>query len=139
MLLLSSTSTAPTSTSHNLRTQEGAISQLREPRPRRSPPYRSRPTCRGFPACSMPRPSAPKPAPDPDSTSQAHTTYKRKDSTSQSSAGSMATVASGTPLPPLNLPGQARPSREEWGAAWSDAGAGLRGPSASPRTCGTLR
>ena len=58
------TSTAPTTTSHNLHTQKGAISQKREPRPRRSPPYRSRPTP-GFPACSTPSPSAPRPVPWP--------------------------------------------------------------------------
>ena len=63
MLVLFPTSTAPTSTSHNL-PQKGAISQKREPRPRRSPPYRSHPTPR-FPACSTPRPSAPRPVPWP--------------------------------------------------------------------------
>lgn len=34
--------------------------------------------------------------------------YKRKDSTSQSSASSIATVASAAPLPPARLPGQER-------------------------------
>lgn len=60
---------------------------------------------------------------------QAHTTYKRKDSTSQSSAGSMATVASGTALPLLNLPGQGQPSREKWARlALIGGGSHARGP-----------
>ena len=68
--------------------------------------------------------------PGPDSTSHAHTIYKRKDSTSQSSAGSMATVASGILFPPLNLPGQARPSREEWARLAFPGGGAQRCPSA---------
>lgn len=70
------------------------------------------------------------PAPDPEPTSQAHKIYKRKDSTSQSSADSMATPL---PVPHFrrltsasgNLPRQARPSREEWARP---ALAGRRGP-----------
>lgn len=68
--------------------------------------------------------------PGPDSTSQAHTIYKRKDSTSQSSAGSMATVASGILFPPLSFPGQARPSREEWARPALTGGRAQRCPNA---------
>lgn len=72
-----------------------------------SPPQDSLPT--------PPRARAPaKPAPGPLLRVQAHTTYKRKDSTSQSSAASMATIASRTPLPSGNLPGREPTSREKW-------------------------
>lgn len=113
-------STVLTSTKPNLRTQAHAISQTRQPRtPRSSPrgPPRSQ-RCPSRPqeclrAPPRARPPA-TPAPGPPLLARAHTTHKRKDSTSQSSAASMATVASRTPLPFRNLPGREPPSREKW-------------------------
>lgn len=68
------------------------MSQTRQPRPR--PAASAAPCTPGFPT----RPTRARPGPEPRS--QAHRIYKRNDSTSQSSAGSMATVASGSSLPP---------------------------------------
>lgn len=73
------------------------------------------------------------PAPGPPLLTQAHTTYKRKDSTSQSSAASMATVASHSPLPFRNLPGAGAALSREVGAACSDPKGVALSQGAGPR------
>lgn len=81
-----------------------------------SPEATAGPLCTRIPNVPPPTPIRPPgklQAQLPSPISQPRTIYKRKDSTSQSSPGSMATTASGVSLPPASLRGP-RGSREMW-------------------------
>lgn len=109
--------------------QDWAVSRTRDPRRRPGlEPARAKPRAR--------RPARPNPKARP----RAHTTYKRKDSTSQSSADSMATVAQVAHFRhPTSASGPSRragPSGEESARpaptqrAWPHARGGARGRGA---------
>lgn len=81
------------------------------PRGRRWP----RPPRTGLMTCTTSRCQPARAAPGPPPLSQFHTSYRRKDSTSQSSAGSMATIPFPVPqLPSRNRLGREQASREKW-------------------------
>lgn len=85
------------------------------------------------PGCPRPRLLPTRPAHGP--------IYKRKDSTSQSSASSIATAASFAPLPSVRLPGRARTLARGRGLPPSGAGSArsCAKPSCFPGSVGRLR